>query len=170
MLIVFGGLPGVGKSTLARAVAQARRATYLRIDTIEQVLRESGELAAGEIGPSGYLVAYALAEANLQLGGTVVADSTNPLAITRQAWRDVAARAGTAAVEIEVICSDAEEHRRRVETRTVDIAGLRLPSWESVLARHYDPWDRERIVLDTAQDQMSVSLAKLLELLPNQNL
>jgi predicted kinase len=30
MLIVFGGLPGSGKTTLARAFAQQRRATYLR--------------------------------------------------------------------------------------------------------------------------------------------
>ena len=69
MLIVFGGLPGTGKTTLARAFAQRRGATYLRIDTIEQALRSS-EMLAGEVGPAGYMVAYALAEANLRLGGT----------------------------------------------------------------------------------------------------
>jgi predicted kinase len=49
MLIVFGGLPGTGKTTLARAFAQRRRATYLRIDTIEQALRSS-EMLAGDVG------------------------------------------------------------------------------------------------------------------------
>ena len=74
MLIVFGGLPGTGKTTIARAFAKERRATYLRIDTIEQALRSS-EMLAGDVGPAGYMVAYALAEANLRLGGIVVADS-----------------------------------------------------------------------------------------------
>src|ERR1700730_8128564 len=95
MLIVFGGLPGTGKTTLARAFAQRRRATYLRIDTIEQALRSS-EMLAGDVGPAGYMVAYALAEANLRLDGIVVADSVNPVAITRDAWRKVAAVAASA--------------------------------------------------------------------------
>jgi len=82
VLIVFGGLPGTGKSTLARLIAQERRATYLRIDTIEQAIRASGMLA-GDVGPSGYLVAYALAEANLALGQQVVADSDPVL----KGWR-----------------------------------------------------------------------------------
>src|SRR5271155_4502495 len=88
-LIVFGGLPGTGKTTLARAIAQDLRAAYLRIDTIEQALKSSDTLA-GELGPEGYLIAYALAENNLRLGLSVVADSVNPIALTRGAWRRVA--------------------------------------------------------------------------------
>ena len=95
MLIVFGGLPGTGKTTLARALAQELHATYLRIDTIEQALSSSAVLVR-EVGPAGYLVAYALADANLRLGQDVVADSVNPLAITRDAWRKVAATASSA--------------------------------------------------------------------------
>jgi len=67
LLIAFGGLPGTGKTTLARLIAREKRATILRIDVIEQALRSSGTLAGG-VGPSGYLVAYALAEANLTQG------------------------------------------------------------------------------------------------------
>lgn len=80
MLIVFGGLPGIGKTTLASLIAEQRRATYLRVDNVEQAIRASGMLA-GDVGPSGYLVLYALAKANLILGQTVVAESVNSLAI-----------------------------------------------------------------------------------------
>jgi predicted kinase len=160
MLIVFSGLPGTGKTTLARAIAEERRATYLRIDTIEQALRASGILS-GDVGPSGYMVAYALAETNLGLGRSVVADSVNPLAETRNAWREVAQRAGVALVDIEVTCSDRAEHRRRVETRSTDIPGLKLPSWDDVLGRDYEAWDRPRLVIDTAGRSAGDTLAEL---------
>jgi predicted kinase len=149
MLIVFAGLPGSGKTTVARALALRLGATYLRIDTIEQAVRDAG-LTNDELGAAGYLVAYAVAEANLGVGQRVVADCVNPLAVTRQAWHEVALRAGARIVDIEVVCGDAEEHRRRVETRTPDIAGLALPTWEQVVVRLFEPWVGTHCVLDTA--------------------
>jgi tRNA uridine 5-carbamoylmethylation protein Kti12 len=40
MLIVLSGLPGVGKTTIARELASSLKAVYLRIDSIEQALRD----------------------------------------------------------------------------------------------------------------------------------
>ena len=161
MLYIFGGLPGSGKSTLSHYLALAQRAVYLRIDTIEQAIRDGG----GRIhGPEGYMVAYALAADNLRLGLSVVADSVNPLAITRAAWRSVAQRGRRsrgALVEIEVICSDAAEHRRRVETRTADIAGFELPTWADVIGREYEPWDTAHVLVDTAGKTVAQSTATL---------
>ena len=131
---------------------------YLRIDSIEQAVRDAG----GPVeGPEGYVVAYRIAADNLRLGSAVVADSVNPLTITRAAWREVASQAGVAFVEIEVICSDAGEHRTRVESRTSDIAGLRLPTWEQVRARTYDPWDTAPLVIDTSGRTQNQSFAAL---------
>lgn len=149
MLVIICGLPATGKTTLARALARQIDAVHLRVDTIEQAIVRSG-LAAQPLGPAGYLVAYALAEDHLRQGLMVVAESVNPLAITRDAWRDVAMRAGVAAVEAEIVCSDTAEHRHRAEHRTVDIPGLALPSWDAIVHRDYEPWHREHIVIDTA--------------------
>ena len=146
MLIAFSGLPATGKSTLARALAQALDATILRIDAIEQAIRAAGE----NVGTAGYLVGYALAESNLGIGRTVVADSVNPLRVTRQAWRQAAERAGRALVDVEVVCSDPAEHRRRVEERVTDIEGLVLPRWHDVVQRQYEPWASPVTVIDTA--------------------
>jgi predicted kinase len=146
LLIVFGGLPGVGKTTVAKALARELRAVYLRVDTIEQVLRREGV----SVWAHGYEVGYALAEENLRLGRVVVADSVNPLKLTREAWLAVAARAGVRAVEFELVCSDKAAHRRRVESRVADNPGHDVPNWDAVMAHDYEPWDRPPAVVDTA--------------------
>jgi predicted kinase len=66
VLIIFGGLPGTGKSSIARELAGRLRAVHLRIDTIEQAIRSSGVLT-GDLGPAGYVAAYRLAVDNLRL-------------------------------------------------------------------------------------------------------
>ncbi|MBV6814026.1 AAA family ATPase [Xanthomonas campestris pv. passiflorae] len=147
-LVVFGGLPGVGKTSIAQALVVECAAFYLRIDTIEQALRDSGALA-DDVGPAGYLAAYALAETNLQQGHVVVADSVNPLPVTRSAWRDVAQRTKSRLLEVEIVRSDRAIHRQRVEARRSDIAGLRVPDWSSVLAHDYVAWTEPHWVIDS---------------------
>jgi predicted kinase len=161
MLIVFGGLPGTGKTTVAKGLAQKLDAVYLRVDTIEQALRSSAILKT-DVGPAGYVVAYRLAEDNLRIGRVVVADSVNPLQVTRDAWLSVAEHASTKVAEVEVICSDAVEHRRRVETRWSDIEELKLPAWQDVVDREYENWDTPHIVIDTASKTVRETVAELL--------
>lgn len=164
MLIVFAGLPGTGKTTISRAVATALGATYLRIDAIEQAIRNAKVLAAG-IGPAGYAAAQAIAEANLLGGRVVVADCVNPVAASREGWRDVATRTGFRLAEVEIICSDEEEHRRRVVSRNADLPGHALPSWEEVRSRRFEPWDRPHIVIDTAIVSAANAAEDILQLL-----
>jgi predicted kinase len=149
VFIVFSGLPGTGKSTIARALAAELDAVWVRIDSIEQAIRASG-VVDGDLKDAGYRAAYAVAEDNLRLGRSVIGDSVNPWMLTRNAWRDVGVRAGVRVVEIETLCSDLTEHRRRVETRSNGVLGLVLPSWETVIGGDYHAWDREHLTVDTA--------------------
>lgn len=159
MLVVFGGLPGVGKTTLAKQFVASIRAAYIRIDTIEQKLKSQGCL---HTGTEGYELAYALAAENLKLGMSAVADSVNPISITRQAWRDVASMAGAQLLEVEIICSDRAEHQRRVEQRTADIEGHELPTWAEVEARHYELWQGCDVVIDTARLSLQECMARII--------
>jgi predicted kinase len=105
------GLPGVGKTTIARELARATGGVHERIDSIEQALRDAGH----EVEAEGYRVAYAVAEDNLRLCRTVIADCVNPWPLTRSEWRAVAHRAGVRAIDVEIVCGP-DEHRRRVES------------------------------------------------------
>ena len=159
MLIVMSGLPGVGKTAISRELARAIGAVHLRIDSIEQALRAAGLRVEEE----GYTVAHAVAADNLALGRTVIADCVNPWPLTRGAWRVVAQRAGVRVVEVEMVCSDVQEHRRRVESREPDIPGHELPAWKDVVERDYRPWTSARLVIDTARTDVAESVRILIE-------
>lgn len=161
-LYIFSGLPGTGKSTLAKLVAQHYKALYLRIDTIEQGLRH---LCSLEIQGEGYRLSYRIASDNLLLGLNVVADSCNPIELTRREWEQVAREAEADFRNIEVICSDAAEHRVRIETRRTEppeLLGLKLPTWDEVENREYHPWNVDRIIVDTTGRSVSESANELL--------
>jgi predicted kinase len=158
VLIIFSGLPATGKTTLARDLARRLGAVYLRIDTIEEAIAPTDAMPLGE---AGYRVGYAVAEDNLRLGRIVVADSVNPLRVTRDAWRNAAKRSGAAYVEVLVVCSDQAEHRRRVETRKTGVVAGDLVTWQDVLTREFEPWDQEHVLIDTAGQTVEESFATL---------
>ena len=148
MLVVIGGLPATGKSTMATALAGRTATPYVRVDRIEQAIVDWSPLSH-PLGPVGYAVAHDLAQEQLRLGLDVIVECVNPVAATRDGWVSTAATAGAALIEVEVICSDEAEHRRRVETRTSDVEGLAKPTWTGVIEREYEPWTRERLVIDS---------------------
>ena len=80
-----------------------------------------------------------------------IADSVNPLHITREAWRDVAKRAGTNAFGHRnhlLQPRRAPPPRRNAPSPTS--RAISCPSWNDVISREYHAWDRDRLVIDTA--------------------
>ena len=146
-LVVIGGLPGTGKTTLARLPCRRLAAAHLRIDSIEQALRSAG---INQVGAAGYAIGAALAHANLTLGLSIVADCANSIAISRAGWATTAESAAARLAQVQLICSDPAEHRRRLEERVADLDGHILPTWAAVLERRFEPWDGDVLLLDTA--------------------
>ncbi len=165
MLIILSGLPGAGKTTLGRALARRQGAVFLRVDAIEAGLAQS-TLGIARAEDAGYRVACNLAEEHLKLGQTVIVDSVNPVEATRAAYRAVARRTTRPFAEVEVVCSDPGEHQARVEGRAADLPGQNVPSWQDVLARHYETWDVPPLRIDTAGRSVEACLKRLLAHLP----
>jgi predicted kinase len=86
-LYIFSGLPGTGKTTLSQLFARRIGAAHLRIDTIEQALRE---LCSIDVQGEGYRLADRVASDILKAGVDVVADSCNPIELTRREWEEAA--------------------------------------------------------------------------------
>jgi predicted kinase len=158
-LYIFSGLPGTGKTVLSQRLSSRVKAVHLRIDTVEQALRD---LCGIDVQGEGYCLAYRVAADNLRLGVSVVADSCNPIEMTRSEWETVACDTQARCVNIEVICSDALEHKKRIAHRQSSVPGLVPPTWEEVLSRKYDAWTRERITIDTARKTENESFDELL--------
>jgi predicted kinase len=162
VLVALSGLPGVGKTTIARQLAVVLGAVHVRIDSIEQALRNAGSTVYDE----GYRVAYVVAEDNLRVGRIVIADCVNPWPLTRREWLAVAERTSVPALSVELVCSDIDEHRQRVESRPPDIVRHRVPTWAEVMAHDYRPWDGDRLVVDTARLSVADSVRRIVSALP----
>lgn len=133
-LIVFAGLPGVGKTTQARSLADALRAVYLRLDTLEAPFIRMAD--NNDLKDYGYQAIAHLAGDNLELGRTVIIDAVNPMHHTRAMFRELAEQHRARLIQFECVLPDEAEHRRRVEKRGT-------LNWDEVLAitTYYERWD-----------------------------
>ncbi|APC97976.1 AAA family ATPase [Francisella frigiditurris] len=163
---IFSGLPGVGKTTLAKRLAQAvSDSVYYRIDTIEYYLKKE---YSKDLIKQGYEITYYLAKENLELGKNVIIDCCNPVKESRELWNKLSTDS-IKVINIEVLCSNKEIHENRIESRFEENKN-KYPSWQSVLDRDYENWfDKDVIRVDTANIEIKDSLDKLMKLIKLKN-
>ena len=154
VLFIFSGLAGSGKSTLAQNIAKKLNAVYLKIDSIDNVIFkfENYKVQGGE----SYTIAQCIIEDNLKIGNNVISDQCNPWKLTRDHYNNVAIKNNCKHINIEIICTDKEEHKKRIEDRG-------YPKWEEINKWGYDQWDEEHIVIDTANRTIEECTNELVE-------
>lgn len=151
MLIAMAGLPGAGKSAVAREVTRALGCALLSVDPIEAAMWRAGIARDQPTGLAAYVVAEDLAREQLSVGNDVMVDAVNDVDAARGQWVSLAAELGQPLVFIEVFCSDVDEHRRRLEGRRRGIVGFAEPTWESVVERRvgFETWTDARLRVDS---------------------
>lgn len=145
---IFSGLPGVGKTTLAKQLAQSlTNVTYFRVDTVEYYLKK---VYSQELTKQGYEIVYYQAKENLELGKNIIIDCCNPILESRELWNSLSQINNTKVINIEIICSDIQAHQNRIETRYKSNPN-KYPTWQNVLDRDYEYWKDEIIRIDTTK-------------------
>ena len=144
-LIVFAGAPGVGKSTLARALARELRAAYLDKDTIKDAALALGRELKIEnpmqfAGALSYTLLVPLARDNLTLGTHVVIDSPAGYRAFQDAIELLVRSVKVNFRLVECITTDEALLRERIERRaptcptTVCVIGMRISKRASALS------------------------------------
>jgi predicted kinase len=140
-LILFSGLPGTGKSTLASRLARELQMPLLCID---DVLGEVPEGAGIEFWDSKVAILLRLAEVQLELGLSVILDSVF-MNLDRHHAQELARKHGVRFYPIYVFISDNKVWERRVSARYDEMNNQEIATWERIQRQraHFRPWTPE---------------------------
>lgn len=146
----MAGLPGTGKSTIAGVLGNRLGYGILSVDPIESAILSAGIDSDQPTGLAAYLVAEAIADAALANGQTIIVDAVNAVVPAREQWAGLAKKHNEQLMFIEVVCSDPEVHRTRLQERGRNLAHLTEPSWHAVeqSLEEYAEWTGESALVD----------------------
>jgi predicted kinase len=137
-LVIFSGLPGVGKSTLAEELARKLRWPLLKIDDVIGPVPENPGL---EFWDSKVDVLLDLVNTQLELGLDVIVDSVF-MNMDRQHAQKLAQKHNARFLPIHVFVSDDKIWQERVTKRFDEMDDKDVATWERIQHQreHFVPW------------------------------
>jgi len=138
-LIIFSGLPGTGKSTLAMTLARELRYPLLCID---DVIGEVPENAGIPFWDSRVAILLDLLETQLKLRLDVIVDSVF-MNMDRHHAQELARKYNARFLPVYVFISDENVWKERVENRFYELKHPEVATWERIQhqRQHFRKWE-----------------------------
>jgi predicted kinase len=140
-LVIFSGLPGTGKSTLADRLARELRWPLLRIDDVVGEVPENPNVAFWD---SKVAILLGLAQTQLELGLSVIVDSVF-MNMDRDHAQELARKYQARFLPVFVFVSDENVWKERVTTRSSELNHKDMATWEQIQHQrgHFRKWEPE---------------------------
>jgi predicted kinase len=163
VLIVISGLPGTGKSHLARRLAERLPSVIVQSDFVRKIILPRPTYASAE-NLYVHRVAHAIIEQLLRAGYRVISDATNLAEWHREKLYRVAERTGAKLVVVRTVAPE-EIVRARLAVRVMQREPTELSDadWgvHELLKPQVEPVERPHFVVDTS-DNFEIALARIL--------
>lgn len=147
-MIVVGGIPGTGKSTLAIALSKSMNIPVFSKDELEAAIARKGICSSKDMHGVGYEIMASLAKSQIANGNGAIFDFIASRSRVNDLWPQLLK---TDIKYIECICSDENVHRERISSRNRNIEGWYELTWEDVLniKSTYQSLRSQRLTIDS---------------------
>jgi predicted kinase len=166
-LIIFSGLPGTGKSTLANRLARELQLPLLCID---DVIGEVPQNAGIAFWDSRVAILLDLVETQLKLGLSVIADSVF-MNMDRYHARELALKYQARFLPIYVFVSDEDVWKQRATTRYNEMSGKGVASWENIQhqRQRFRDWEADTALFIDSLNAVAQNYETILNFITNEN-
>ena len=159
-LVIFSGLPGTGKSTLANRLARELRWPLLRID---DVVLHVPENAGMDFWDTQISILLRLAEAQLELGLDVIVDSVF-MNTDRYHAQALARKYQSRFRPIYTFVSDDQVWQERVMKRSAELNNPAVATWHQLQhqRQHFRKWEPNTALFIDAVNPLEQNFATVL--------
>ena len=150
-IIIVGGVPGAGKSTLAKALSKELNIPTFSKDELEAAVSRVGLCNNKETKGVGFEIMAALAKNQIETNNSAIFDFIASKSRIMEQWPELLE---TDIKYIECICSNEYIHRERIQSRNRNIEGWYELEWKDVLTikKYFQPLMADHLILDSVDD------------------
>jgi predicted kinase len=167
-LVIFSGLPGVGKTTLAEKLARKLCWPLLKIDDVVGSIPENPGI---EFWDSKVDILLDLVNTQLSLGLDVIVDSVF-MNMDRQHAQKLAQKYGARFLPIHVFVSDEKVWQERVTKRFDEMNDQDVATWENIQHQreHFASWKAGTALFIDSLDSVDKNFDRVLDFVTKKNI